>query len=170
MLDLKEFNVTILPLIQMFISCIGLLSILLLWHQLRATHKWNKIKTNFTFVTTEENKAETDLYMNAKELGIDLKLRKKPLTIKEVNLIIAHDDTFHAMMAYLMHVENKCTAINNGIVDKKIAYAAFAPQIRDAYIVYKPYLKKIQSIYNDKQVYCEFESYAEEIIKLKQQS
>jgi hypothetical protein len=166
-MDIKTFNETILPILQFAISILGLGAVILLWWQIRITTTWNKLKSNHSFINSEEDEAETELIIKSKAIGIDLKLRKTPLTNDEVDEIIKNDGTYCAIARFLLFVENNCTAINAGIVDKKLAYAAYAPRVLKIYEVYYPYIQKIQQNYGDKQLYIELEKVALEIAKLK---
>lgn len=166
-MNLKNFNETILPIIELIISIIGLSGIFLLWWQIRETTKWNKIKSNHLVTTKDEDEAESELFLNAKNIGINLKLRKKPLTKKEVNSIINDDNTYFSIAKLLMYVENNCFAINTGIVDFKLAYQAYSPRIIWIYKVFHPYIKEIKNKYKDDLIYCELEKCAIRFIEIK---
>ena len=166
---ISQFNKTILPILQFAVSVLGLGAIALLWWQIKDFSKWNKLKSPFSFVSSEEDIAETETLTKSKAIGIELKLRRIPLTNEEVNKIIENDDAYNAIMRFLTFAENNSLAINAGIVDKKMAHASHASRIREIYKLYAPFIQELRRRYDDDLLYIELEQVALEASKVKEE-
>ena len=120
-MTLAEFATNVVPVINMVIAGLGLLSLLGLFWQIRETRLWNKINTQHNLV---DNLPTQDL-----ERQVYVALAKFQIprdgTISEAAATALYDDieSFLAVKTFLNKFEVMCAAINLGSIDADYAYA-----------------------------------------------
>lgn len=161
-MSLQNFSRDIVPILQLLVSFLGLISFLLLWWQIRQTTLWNKLKAQQTFLSHTTLKLEEEAQQAAKEAGVIVKARVEPLTNDEVQKIWNHDKAYHALMRLLNDLETTCTAIHAGVVDPDIAYSSHGIRITHYHKVYLPVIKTLKKHYENDDILAEFDKLAEE--------
>ena len=159
---LQDFTRDIIPILQLLVSVLGLISLFLLWWQIRQTTLWNKLQAQQTFLSHTTLRLEEEMQQAAKEAGVIVKARVEPLSEVEIQKIWDNDKAYHALMRLLNDLENTCTAIHAGIVDPDIAYSSHGIRITHYHKIYSPVIKKLQQHYHSEDILAEFDKLTEE--------
>lgn len=168
-MTLQDFTRDLAPILQLLVSVLGLISLFLLWGQIRQTTLWNKLRTQQTFLSHTTLKLQQELQQAAKKVDVTLKARVDPLSESEIQRLWDDDDAYHALMRLLNDLETTCTAIHVGIVDPEVAYSAHGIRVTRYYKVYSPVIKKLRAHYKSEDILAEFHKLAEEWIEKERQ-
>jgi hypothetical protein len=157
-MDLQTFSRDWVPLFQLIITTLALISILLLWWQIRESRLWNKLHTkeNYADAISMENIAKQMRDALAK-LKIDIRLRSEKLSEQEVRKIMGDPDADYAVRTVLNDIENLCAAIQIGAADADLCYAVHSTRVVRAYKIFKPYIEQLREQLNDSEIYIELE-------------
>lgn len=150
-----------MPVLQLGVSAIALLSLFLLWWQLRQTTKWNRLQSQQTFLSRSSKEIERENITAAREAGVELQARIEPLTHEEVEKIWGHPRAYHALMALINDFEMTCMAIQAGVADEEVAYNAHQSRVTRGYYVYEPFVSRIRVHHENNDAFCEWEKVAE---------
>lgn len=168
-MTLQDFTRDIVPILQLLVSVSGLISLYLLWGQIRQTTLWNKLRTQQTFLSHTTLKLQEELQQAAKKVDVTLKARVDPLSDSELQRLWDDDNAYHALMRLLNDLETTCTAIHIGIVDPEVAYSSHGIRVTRYYKVYSPVIKKLRAHYKSEDILAEFQNLAEDWIEKERQ-
>lgn len=160
-MSLQEFTRDIVPILQLVISIFGLASLLLLWWQMRQTNLWHKLNSpqNFADPSTSIN-LERQLYDSMKKIGIDAGNLNRGITQEELTKMIADDNAYFAVKAYMNDLEMLGAAISIGSSDPDLTYAVHSSRVIRAYTIFKPFIDTIRIKQGNPEIYIEVEKIA----------
>jgi Domain of unknown function (DUF4760) len=161
-MTLQTFSRDVIPIIQLAVTALGLVSLLLLWRQLRITSRWNQINFTHTFLNTELfGKLEDALVDETNALGMNI-AAVRPLSEPEVKALLEHPKALRAVKAYLTHLENVCAGIQAGAAEPNISYVCYSVSLLQAWLVFKPFILHIRQAQADDDIYRELSKTADE--------
>lgn len=152
-MTLHEFSEDIVPIIQLGFAAFGLVSLLLVWWQIRQTNRWNKLQFRQTFLSQHHYELEAQVIRAAKEAGVDLKARRAPLTNDEIAKIWSNDKAYDAVTSLLNDLEVICTAVNVGAADSDVAYELHSDRIVRGFHVYAPLIESFIKHHEDEALF-----------------
>jgi hypothetical protein len=157
-MTLTDFSRDWVPIIQTVILLIGVISLPLIWWQIRETRLWNKLQSPFNYVDVEkESKLEKEAQEACLKLGIDLIKKKAPLSDEEVHNIREDKGAYYAVKFLLDYEETLCAAINVGNADEELSYAVHSAGVDRCYTLFSNYIKAIRESCDDREIYYELE-------------
>ena len=170
-MSLEDLAKIYAPIVQAIFSAFGLVTIILLWYQIKQTNKWNKLKTEQTFYSGYSRQLTKTLYRKLESLGIQTRLRTNPLSENEVDLIFndKKGDAYYALTDFLNDLEVTCMSINAGKVDEEVAYETHSVRLNQAINVYGIAIKRIQEVYKGSNVFVDMFILKERWEKRKEQ-
>ena len=139
---LEAFSKEIVPLLQLFVGLLGLLSLLLLWYQIKDAAYWNRLTSQYNFINTVFTLSlDEKVYEASEAIEVDLKARDEPLSAEEVQKLWENDKCYSLLIAYLNEYENLSVAIHKGIADPDAAYRIHSVRVLTDYKVYEPFIR-----------------------------
>ena len=153
----KKPRRNVVPILQLVVSALGLLSLLGIYYQIRQNTRLN----SFNYVDVQIfRELEKDLFATTKKLGINLR-SGEPVTPEEAQEIAEDDDALFAVKAYLTNVENLALAVEIGAVDEDIAYRMHSVIVIQAYDVFRSFIDRLRKTFNENDIYRDLETIAE---------
>lgn len=159
-MTLQVFSRDAVPLLQLGMMFIGLISLFLLLYQIRQTNLWNKLRSEHNFNQPSHLKVNKQLLEAAKEAGVDLNGRLTAINDDELKKIVGSDETFYLLTMCLCDFKNICAAINIGAADKDLTYATHSHRSVSTYKAYKPVIDFLRKRDKDDEIYIELEKVA----------
>jgi hypothetical protein len=139
-----DFVRDIVPILQLCIASLGLVSVILLWRQIKDAKHWNQINATFALVAHDRFVPfQREMYDAFGEEGISL-LHVRQLGEAELAAIARNDRLQRAVINYLNYVDSFCAGVNYGALENDLAYALFSEHILDAWYTFQPYIKMQQ--------------------------
>jgi len=150
---LEVFSRDVVPVLQIGIGALGVISIALVWRQIRQTTLWNKLNSPHNFLDVERSERLTRrAFREMRRLGVD---PHKLVSAGDADKI--HDDETAqlAVKSFLNDVENICTAVRIGSVDEDCAYAVHSARVVEIVRRFGPFIAKVQDAYGDPELFIE---------------
>ena len=165
MINLEEFNKLYLPVLDLSISGLGLISVIYLIKQYRKDNRWQKLQSSYNFIGIGE---ELDLQERLYKLYDQLEVYSfpeicRPLTKDQVVSIKKDREATVVTNMFLNHLQNICTAYNFGLIDKKVFAVIHSGRILWWYKVLNPYIEERSIDYANDLIWCEFTALAKKI-------
>ena len=123
-MTLTEFSRDVVPIIQTLFTGIGLISLFLLWKQMRQANVWNKLKSCQDYFNNINLSEREDLmYSLFKKYGISAN-RRKPFDENQIGIIMEYGkyDLFSSIVSYIDEQEWFCTALRRGVMDEEYTF------------------------------------------------
>lgn len=157
-MTIETFSRDIVPIIQAGLALVGLISLFLLWWQIKQTNLWNKLTSKHNFLDVPLSaQLERDLTKSCEKLQIHF---DKVLTSEQCKSIRQDVDAYINAKAFLNDAENICAAVRIGSVDIDGAYAVHSARIIRMYDKFIEFIKMVREEYQDDEIYIEFEKTA----------
>lgn len=150
-----EFIINYASIIQTLFSGLGLLTVILLWFQIKQTNKWNRLKAEQTFYSYYSRELTTNLSKELEKLGIHMRLRITPLTTEEINTVFEDKEgnAYYALIDFLNDMEVTAMSILAGKVDEVVAYETHNVRLNQALKLYSNAIIKIKETYDGSNVF-----------------
>ena len=166
-MTLQEFSRDVIPILQLCVSSLGvavsffgLVSIVLLYTQMRQTNQWNKLNSKYNWVDISVSSAlERKLLDKTMVIGIDL-VAGHILTDEDVQKITHDADANQAVKDYLTDIENLCSAVEIGAADGDLAYNVHSVRVAEAWLVFEKFIQDIRRRQKDDDIYRELQKVA----------
>lgn len=171
-MTLADFNSQILPLINLAFSVLGVLSVILLFIQIRQTDRWNRLQSRFNFIDIADCvEANREMNLLFEKLGL-YKLPKNqefPFSADAIRKIeeSGHGSTFIVDM-FLNDMQNICAALRYGLVDKEVFDSIHSGRVLFWYRRLSSYVEKKRIDYDDPRLWSDFERVAQDIERERQ--
>ena len=157
-MTLTEFTRDYVPVFQLAVTTLGLVSLVLLWWQIRRTTAWNKLQSHHEFFHDKPSSvAEKQMLDVLHRLEID---RYTPLSEEQAKQIFDDPEASFAAKCWLNEFEDLCAAVNVGTVDKDYAYALEAERVVRNYRLFEQLILWIRNTLGIPEVYIELETVA----------
>ncbi len=162
-MTLEEFSRDVVPIAQMLLTLVGLVSVILVWLQLKEATKWNKLNATLNITNLKEIQ-ELDKSVNEAltSLGIDTQRGARALTDSEVTEILDSDEGFFAIKAFLSDLENLATGVNVGAVHYDYSYDLHSSRFFRAINLLEPFILELRRRHKDPNIFLEMEKLAKE--------
>jgi hypothetical protein len=124
---LGQFSRDVVPVLQLGIAALGLVSLVLVWLQIRQATKWNRFKAHHDllgYVPDEQLDKEVLRVISTLGVGRDQGL-PRPLASQLYDDI----DAFVTVKTFINKYEHFCSAINVRAVDEEHAYSLHAGRV-----------------------------------------
>ncbi len=163
-------------------AVLGLLSLGLIFWQIRSTRIWNKLHFTYTFFPSPADFEGLEVFLDER---IMFWRRDNPLSSLQVKALIGkeklsdeeklklaecfgtrankekvEEELYEAgrkLKLYMNQIETYCAAISSGIIDADSAKNVYSYKFRRAYDKALPWIKEMRSIKNEPGVYIEIE-------------
>lgn len=161
-------------------SMIGLISLLLIYKQLRDSRIWNKLHFTYTFFPNPCEFEEIEIFLDERisfwkrdspisELEVKALLGRETLTKEEQDTLAqgfgpSVDKTKtewelleagRKLKLYMNQIESYCAAISCGIIDSESAKCLYHYKFKRAYERALPWIEKFRSVRNEASIYIE---------------
>ncbi len=156
-MTLQEFSRDIVPIIQMGLMALALLSLLLVGWQIKQTTLWNKLRAEESYLRLSDMDLQKAVLDAGKKIGIDLKARTTPITEREAQKIWNDDDAYTALLTLLNSTETIAFAMNAGKVDMDVALEMHGMLISHLLRIYQPFIQKVRDRYQETHIFLEME-------------
>jgi len=160
-MTLQEFSRDIVPIVQLFFTVLALVSLLLLWWQIRQTTTWNKLNSPRNFADLAlVSQIERQLVQAFKAIDIEIRHLNQSLTPAQIERIMNNDDAYFATKSYLGDLENLGAAVSIGALDSELAYAVHSSRLLRAHRVFGTLIGALRTKFDDREIYIELEKTA----------
>lgn len=162
-MDLEIFNETYLPLINLIISGLGLISLIFLIKQYKKDNHWKKLESSYNFIDIgDELNLQERLYQVYEKLQVySFPESCKPLSAEEVNLIRSNSEATLLTNMFLNHLQNLCIAYTFELVNEDVFNNIHAGRISWWHTILKPYIDQRKEDYLNPTIWNDFEKIAE---------
>jgi hypothetical protein len=161
-MTLQVFSRDLVPIFQLAITVLGLVSLVFLWRQLKITSMWNRINFTQAFLNTEVfGKLEAALLDQTNTLGMNI-AALQPISEAEVKALFKHPMALRAVKDYLTHLETVCAGIQMGAAEPNISYVIYSDSVQEAWHVFKPFISSLCVAQGDDDIYRELSTTADE--------
>lgn len=161
-MTLEEFVKNWVPVLSLSVSALGLISLGLVWYQLKLSTKWNKLQGQSIFLNRSLDEQEGKVQSRLRPLGIDFHAQIIRLTEEEVKAIRADDDAYLQTKTYLNALEDIGAAVRIGFVDEDFAYALEGSRLMKAWEIFQPLAIALRDYHSAEGIYVELENVAAE--------
>lgn len=156
-MTLHEFSDDVIPMVQSFISLIGIVGLFLVWYQIKMTNAWNKVNTQHSLLgdlpTEEQERRFAEIYRKYKQSDDAISIQ----AAEEIYKILDED----TCIKYVLNkFEQLCAAINANTIDENYAYAVHAAKITAKFTLFENYVNYMRKINKDDEIYLELEKVA----------
>ena len=155
--DLKDN----LPILQLGISSTTLVSLFLLWWQVKQAAHWHRLRAQQALLDASSMKMEETLHHAASKVGVNLKARTVPLRQDEMERLLNDDTAYYASLAFLNDIESTCLSVQAGTVDEHLAYGTHAHRVCVCFKIFQPVVEHLRKHYQDDELLIEFEKVAD---------
>lgn len=157
-MTLQEFSRDILPIFQFALTFLGLISLFLVWWQIRENRLWNKLKSAHNFLDVElVKRLEAEVLSLTQPLGITV---INGLSQGDIEKLKKSDASILAIKALLNDCENLCAAYQVGYIDRDLAYNVHSARILRLFKLFRVFIDHIRQTYEDEAIYIELEKTA----------
>jgi hypothetical protein len=128
---MHDFSIDYAPTIQAVAAVLGLVSLVLVWYQIRKTNDWNRNSAAFEimdlerFYTLEEQATK---FCKAIEVPFP-----SLLNIENASKVRNNYDAYHAVKNLVIFLDRICVAYQAGYVDKEVLAFTYGPIIAGYY-------------------------------------
>ena len=161
-MTLQEFVRDWVPILALIMSALGLISLGLVWYQLKLSTKWNKLQGQSNFLNRSVDEQEGKVQAALTPLGIDFFAQLTPLTVEEAQAIRDGDEAYLQTKTYLNALEDIAAAVRIGFVDEDFAYALEGSRLMKAWKIFEPLAAALREYHSAQEIYVELENVASE--------
>jgi hypothetical protein len=157
-MTVKEFSTDIAPAVQAITSVLGLLSLVLVWWQIRKTNAWNRVSATFALMELERFES---LEKAAIEACRKIKIKiPSELTNAHAKKIRSDAAAYHAVKPFIMFIDKICVSVQAGFSDKDLVSFTYGPIIRGYYTVFRMYIAAARADGDAPEAFRDFEQTA----------
>jgi len=157
-MTLKDFSIDIAPTVQAITSVLGLLSLVLLWWQIRKTNDWNRVSATFGLMDLDRFESLEQTAIKRCE-AINIKIPSE-LTEDEAKKIRSDHTAYHAVKPFIMFIDRICVSVHTGFSDREVVTFTYGPLIRGYYAVFRTYIAAARTDGNAPEAFRDFEQLA----------
>ncbi len=157
-MTLEYFSKNIVPILTLLMSGVGVISLILVWHQIRLANIWNKLNTQNTLLANLP-KEEHEKYVWGILSDVDKDLDGN-ISEKSAADVYDDNDKFISIKGFLNSFEIVCAALNAGSIDEDYAYSVHGARITHAFERFRNFIEHVRSSRDNLEVYIELEKVA----------
>ena len=157
-MTLPEFSRDIVPILSLAVASLGLLSLFMVWWQIREARLWNRVTTQSS-LTSVRAMLDIDKTLEATfaPLAIPVLNLSRPLTSEEVTTILKNAAAYAASNVFLSELEVLAAAANIGALDDEYVRSVHSGRVVTAFKVFCPFVDALRNESNDKRIYLELQ-------------
>ena len=159
-MSLQDFVRDWVPIMSLIVGALGLLSLGLVWYQLKLSTKWNKLQGQSNFLNRSLDEQEARLQAALMPLGIDFYAQIDKLTAPQAKAIRGNDEAYLQTKTYLNALEDIGAAVRIGFVDVDFAYALEGSRLMKAWRIFEPLALDLREYHSAPGIYIEMENVA----------
>lgn len=159
-MTIADFSRDVAPTLSALFSSLALVSILLMWWQIRKGVAWNRLsatRDHYNDLPTDEE--EIYIQTTLRGMGMD---PYRPLTDAQVLEVFKNTEFFMRLRLYLNKYEVFCAAISSGMVDSDYAKTIVGDKVVVLADVFRLLIEQQRVAKNLEVVWIEIESLADE--------
>lgn len=160
-MTIEVFTRDVVPLIQLALTAIALISIFLIWWQIKLTRLWNQRQAEESYLRFSTMDIQAKLIAAAKRVRIDLKARLTPIDEAEAEKLWNDDQCYEALLKFLNDMETIAFAIRTGKVDLNEGLEMHGLLISLNFQKYYLHIKKVREKFKDDNIFLEIEKVTE---------
>ena len=177
---MPEWITTNANAISAIATTLGLISLLLIFKQLRDTRVWNKLHFTYTFFPDSQEFEELEVFLDERikfwqrdsaltQLEVKARIGKEKLTEAEMKTLAENFDSCveykdcakellesgRKLKIYLNQIEYYCAAISSGIIDSDSAKNIYCYKFKRAHEKSLPWIEDVRKTKNEASIYIE---------------
>lgn len=157
-MTISTFSTEIVPILQLVVSALGVVTIILLWYQIRLTNIWNKANTQHQLLSELPSEdLENRFLCEFESLEKD---RSGNITEAAAREIFIDINKKVCVKTFLNKYEHICAAINSKTIDDSYAYSVHSDQVNSAYFKMENFISLARTEANDIEIYIELQKVA----------
>jgi hypothetical protein len=154
-MTIKDFSIDIAPTIQAVTSILGLLSLVLVWWQIRKTNDWNRVSATFGLMDLDRFESlEQTAIKGCEAIGIKI---PSELTEDDAKKLRKDHAAYHAVKPFIMFIDRICVSVHTGFSDRDVVSFTYGPIIRGYYAVFRRYIAEARADSDAPEVFRDFE-------------
>jgi hypothetical protein len=124
-MTIAEFSRDWAPTIAAIAACLGLVSIVLVWYQIRRTNNWNRVSAAFSLMDLDRfYLLEEQATKDCKALGIPFPHELSP---EQATAVRSNYNAYHSVKNLATFLERICVAYQAGYADKDVVSSTYGP-------------------------------------------
>jgi hypothetical protein len=159
-MTLSQFNVDYAPTVQAVAAVLGLVSLMLLWWQIKKTNDWNRVSAAFQIMEMDK------FYLLEEQATKACKAIEVPfpavLTMDAARKIRSSYDAYHSVKNLAIFLERICVAYQAGYVDKHVIVFTYGALLSGYHSVLESYIAVTREENNAPEVYRDFKRTADD--------
>ena len=160
-MTLNDFSIQVAPTIQAITSAFGLLSLAMLWWQVRKTNDWNRVGATFQIMETEKF---SELEKRAIDACSAIQIPFPKNLDREESVKVRSDQTaYHSIKSLMMFLDRICVAYQAGYIDRDIIFCTYGPIIVGYYRHLSTYIGVVRDEMSAPEAYRDFTQVAADL-------
>jgi hypothetical protein len=160
-MTLHDFSIDYAPAIQAVAAVLGLVSLVLVWYQIRKTNDWNRNSAAFAIMELERfYTLEEQATKFCKVIEVPF---PAPLNIENASKVRSNYDAYHAVKNLVIFLDRICVAYQAGYVDKEVLAFTYGPIIIGYYGVLSNYIFIVRQEMGAPEAYRDFARTANDV-------
>lgn len=156
--SIAEFSRVYVPVIALFVSSLSLVSLFLLWWQVKKTVDWNKLSaTRDYYKDLPSDQEEKDLQASLRAIKIDPYVK---MTEQQVEIVFADFDLFMKVKFYLNKYEVFCSAVSSGMIEEDFARDIAGDKVVIIYNVFQGIIERQRATLKLDVIWIEIEKFS----------
>ena len=139
---IAHFSHNVVPTFQLIVSVSGLVSLLLVWYQIRLVAQWNKFNAHHNLLSYLPNEQLDKSVLDT--LASHGCARDSEISKQVAALLYDENSSFVVLQAFLNKYEHFCSAINVGAVDEEHAYSLHSGRVIYVFCVYQEFITVVR--------------------------
>jgi hypothetical protein len=138
-MSLSDFSRDVVPILQLGVAGVGLVSFILIWYQIKQAAQWNRVATHNSLLSyLPGQELEKDVLETLAQHSVP---RDTPIPMAVAAQLFANPAAFVRVKTFLNKYEHFCAAINAGAVDEQHAYALHCGRVVVVHSVYRSFIE-----------------------------
>jgi len=144
-----------IPIIQMSLGLLGLVSLVFMWLSLKRTAKFNKVSTQHALLSDLPSpELDEEFHRILREAGLQL---QDPISKDIVKDLLDDVHKYVTVKNYINKYEHICAAINLGFIDEEYAYRVHSARILWINSKFAALISKVRELNEDNDIWAEIE-------------
>lgn len=159
-MSIKEFSTDWAPAISAIAAMLSLLSLLLLWYQIRGTNVWNKVAAAFGLMDLDRfYLLEEQATKDCKAISVPF---PAPLSLDQARQVRNNYNAYHAVKNLAIFLDRIAVAYQSGYADKEVVAATFGPILVGYKRVLESYIQLARTELKSPEAYRDFSRTADD--------
>jgi len=144
-----------IPVIQISLGLLGLVSLVFMWLSLKRTAKFNKVSTQHSLLSDLPSpELDEEFHRILREAGLQL---QDPMSKDTAKDLLDDVHKYVIVKNYINKYEHICAAVNLGFIDEEYAYRVHSARILWINNKFAALISKVRELNEDNDVWAEIE-------------